>query len=220
MPGMRDSIISYTTKLDYKVAAKGHFSGKGRIESKSTARVMASKELQSLNTKADIQPWIEVVVIRAERELWAGELRKDDAHRKLKQRLKQYYDELSPVAAHLGAKFAWPAFALNHGTLRMYFDWTGTTWSGLASAPLKAQVTLNSGIPLAMAAAEDLLPIKGVRRLTLEFISPYRPPDDPYAAEQEARITLDGPVEELLLLSRDEMSADEFLERNPVKMKK
>ncbi len=220
MPGMRDTFISFTTKLDYKVQAKGHFGGRGRIESKAQARVMASEELKALNQKAEMQPWVEVVVIRAERELWAGQFSGMPPDHKLKIRLKEYYDQINPVAAHLGCKFAWPAFKLDKAVLSLYFDWTGATWAGLAPAPLKAKVTLNSGMPLAMAVAEDLLPLKGVEKVNLVFLSEYKPPDDPHAAPDEVSISITGSADDLIKLAAGDLTVDDFLDRYPAKLSK
>jgi hypothetical protein len=214
----RDRIITYHTKAAYKVASPGHFDAQGIMERRNTARVMASGELSSMNQPAKMSPMVEVVVVHSDDELWGRGLRKMADDNPLKSRLRTYHPELDLLAQELGAKLAAPAFSLDRGVLTLYFDWQGLTWAGLEPAPLKTQVALNTGIPLAIACAEDILPQQAVQRMELVFMREIKDKSDPYAAPKRGKVTISAPADDFIKLAKGFMSTDRFLKEHPVNL--
>jgi hypothetical protein len=72
-----------------------------------------------------------------------------------------------------------------------------------------------SGLPIALACGGDLLPLKGIKDLSLIFQIKVTPPDDPWALPKTIKVVLKAPAKDYQALARGTLSADDFLNRHP-----
>ena len=212
--GIYDQIFSITTRLEYQVGAPGFFPAGGVMAAEGRTRRMASPELRSLDRRDRPTPLTRVVVLRRTGDLYGGELSRRPAGDALLRRLADFHQSMSPVTPHLGVEFAWPAFSLRNRELTVAFNWRGAVWSGLAQAPLQAQMTASAGMPLALACGQELLPLPGVERVRLLATGEIPQPNDPYAMPERATWSLAAPARDMIDLARGALSPREFLRRN------
>ena len=90
---------------------------------------------------------------------------------------------------------------------------------GLARAPLRERVAVSAGVPLLLAAGQDLLPLAGVGRLGVEVACEVSPADDPHALPREVVVWVGAPVEAVARLARGEVRTDRFLEGHPPRLR-
>lgn len=217
--GIRDKLVELVTRLDYRVEKQGYFPALGGVEDITRQRRMASSELADLGLERPPRPLVETVVLRRRGEALGGELAGRGEDDPVVRRLLAFYQEITPVARHLGVVWAWPGFVLRRGELHLRFRWRGAPWVGLALAPLQTRVALSAGVPLLLAAGQDLLPLAGLGRLGVEVVCEVSPADDPHALPQQVAVVVAAPVEAVERLARGEVSADRFLERHPPRLR-
>ena len=213
--GIRDELVDLVTRLDYRVEKRGCFPALGRVEDVTRRRRMASPELADLGRSRPPRPLVETVVLRRWGEALGGELAVRGGDEPMVRRLLAFYQQITPVARHLGVVWAWPGFVLEKGELRLRFRWRGAPWVGLTRAPLRLRVALSAGVPLLLAAGQGLLPLSGVGDLGVEVACEVSPADDPHALARQVTVVVAAPVGEVERLARGEVSADRFLERHP-----
>ena len=211
----QDRNFQYVTRLKYQVEAPGFFTGSGSLQGGDIARDLASPELKGLDRQAVLARLTGVMVLHREKDLWSGELAQRPHDDPLAAKLVAFRARLAPVAVHLGAEFAWPAFGLAGGRLTVRFNWLDQAWASLGVAPLKARVTASTALPLALACGQDLLPLAGVEHLILEILAPQGAATDPHAALAQGSYLLSAPARDYLALASGELSAEELVNRNP-----
>jgi hypothetical protein len=213
--GISDRFYTYLVKLKYQVQAKGYAETEGSVQRRDSSRRVTSPELKSLDRGSQMRPLVEVVVLHGNRDLLGGELAKLPLSHPLVVRCLRFRQDMLAVLPRLGSRFAWPAFSLRQKTLDLSFQWQGLTWGGLSPAPLKAQVTVNSGLPLAIACGDSLLPLPGVEKVSLVFWGDLKESGDPHAAPDPAAVIISAPAKDFQALASGRLSPDGFLERYP-----
>jgi hypothetical protein len=216
---LRDRNITYHTKLRYKVEQPGFLPAGGELERKDHARIMASAELKALNQTAKIRPMVRVVVIPRQTRIWGRGLRKLPDSHPVKARLSLYHHQLARLAPYLGARLAVPAFEMHKGRLEINFDWHDSAWAGLEVTPIWAQVVICSGLPLAIACSEDLLPMPQVMQMQLIFNCQAPDPKDQGAEPNRLRVTIGASAGDLLSLAGGKITPEDFMLLNPVQRK-
>ncbi len=211
----RDQVYTFQTKLGFTIKAKGFLDGVGSLEGSGRYRSLDNPELTSMDNTLAMGKLSETVVLRRPRDLLGPGLSQRPDHDPLVASCLEFFNKYRLVAQRLGAEFAWPSFGYRGGVLTVAFDWRGVTWGGLKQAPLTAKVAVNSGVPLAVAAGKDLLPLKGVDSLAIEFRHELPPENDPRAAPRPAKVVLAAPAEQLRDLAQGRLTPDKFLLAHP-----
>lgn len=215
-----DILLAYVSRLEYRIEAPGHLPALGKLELEGKSRQLADKKLQSMNSELVLARRTQTVVLHRREEILGRGLAERPAGDPLVARCLAYFEKNRDLAGELGVDFAWPGFALQGRTLAVRLDWRGQTWAVMGSkAPLAAQVSLNSGLPLAISLGEDLLPAPGVERVSLDIYSVIPPQGaDPHAAPVRARVSLEAPAADFLALARGGLNPDAFLRRHPPRL--
>ncbi len=216
---IRDRVYTYRSETGFEVSKPGYFPARGEIKAQDVGRRLVDPELKSMDRVAPLRPLKRVVVLREFQAVFGGELAKAGKGDPLAAKLLGFYEQIAPVARHLGAEFAWPAFVKEGGRLTLRFSWLGATWSGLALAPLQAQVAAGTGLPLAAAVGDVLLPAPGVQTVRLAVESQRSDPEDPHAAPQQVELVIEGPAQDFRELAAGKLSGDAFLERHPSQLR-
>ncbi|MEW5913313.1 MAG: hypothetical protein AB1814_12205 [Thermodesulfobacteriota bacterium] len=219
-PQVSDRVYLVRSSLNWRVEAPGCFPALGTIDLRDKARQVASPELKALNRSAKISPYGTVVVLRRLRDAWGGGLAQRPDSDPVKRACLAFAQSHGPVANRLGAAWAWPAFSLEGRTLTLSLDWLGAPWRGAEEAPLTARVGLMAGLPLFVAAGQELLPLPGVDALRLVFNNKLYPGGDEHAAAQQAQISLTAPAASVQALSQGRMNAGALLAAHPPVMRK
>lgn len=212
-----DRLLAYVTRLDYRIEAPGYLTALGSLELEGKSRQLADKKLQSMSSELVLAKRTQTVVLHRREEILGRGLAERPAGDPLVARCLAYFAKNRDLAGELGVSFAWPSFALQGRRLAVRLDWTGQTWAVLGNkAPLAAQVSLNSGLPLALTLGEDLLPAPGVERVSLDIVSLVPPQGaDPHAAPVHTRVSLEAPAAEFVALAQGGLTPDAFLRRHP-----
>jgi hypothetical protein len=212
--------VTFVTQTKYLVEAEGFMPASGVMQGRDTSRRVASPILKSLSRQAVLRPLAETVVLRSRKDFLGGELANRPLHDPLAVRCLAFEQSLRPVAGKLGAEFAWPAFVLKGSSLNLHFAWKGAAWGGLDSAPITAKVVVGAGMPLALACGEELVPLPGIKELSLKFFSEVLPANDPYALPQKAAVILSAPAEAYQELAKGKLTPDQFLLKYPPVLQK
>lgn|GEM_PF-1409968 len=215
-----DILLAYVSRLEYRVEAPGHLTVLGKLELEGKSRRLADPKLQAMNSELVLAKRTQTVVLHRREEVLGRGLAERPAGDPLVARCLAYFDKNRDLAGELGVDFAWPGFALQDRRLAVRLDWRGQTWAVMGSkAPLAAQVSLNSGLPLAISLGEDLLPAPGVERVSLDIYSVIPPQGaDLHAAPVRARVSLEAPAADFLALARGGLTPDAFLRRHPPRL--
>lgn len=216
---IKDRVYTFRTEFGYEVKKPRYFPARGEVKAEDVGRTVLTPELKALSRVAPLRPLKQVVVLRRFSAVFGGDLAKAGRRDPLAAKLLAFYEQMEPVAAHLGAKFAWPAFVKQGGLLTLRFDWLGVSWSGLALAPLKAQVAAGTGLPLAAAVGDVLLPAPGVDTVRLTVESQRNNPKDPLAAPRRSELVIEAPAGDFMALARGKLGGDAFLDRHPSRMR-
>jgi hypothetical protein len=211
----RDQVLTYESKLSFVVRAEGFLDGLGALEGSGRYRSLESPELASLGNKLRLGQLSDTLVLRRTRDLLGPGLDQRPDQDPLVARCLAFFLKYRLVAPRLGAEFAWPSFSLKGSELTLAFAWRGLTWGGLKSAPLAARVAITSGVPLAVAAGKDLLPLEGVDALVVEFHHALPPDNDPQGAPRPAKVVLAAPAQDVRDLARGATTTDNFLLAHP-----
>ncbi|MCF8034824.1 MAG: hypothetical protein K9K66_19095 [Desulfarculaceae bacterium] len=213
-----DEHINYLSALRWRVIAPDHLSAVGASRVEDQSRKMADPLLAKLSRKAKFSPQGETVVLRTTGELFAFPVPKPPQSDPLVKACLDFRRKNALVALRLGARFAWPAFNREDNRLDLLLDWVGAPWGDTAPAPLMSKVTLFSGLPLMIAAGQDLPPIKGIDSLRLTFYSNIFPAGDEHAMPIPARVVIEAPLDQIRRLARGEMRAGAFLAQHPPRL--
>jgi hypothetical protein len=216
--GSPDRLITYHSSLSYAIEAPGCLPARGSMATSGRARSLRSPELASMETDLALGSLTETVVLRRPLDLMGRGLKGRPADDPLVARCLAFRQMNQALASRLGAEFAWPSFALAKQTLALTFDWRGITWGGLKQAPLAAQVAVNAGVPLAMAAGMDLLPAPGVEVLVIQFASELPSEGDLSGPPRRARVVLQAPADKVQALAAGGMRPDDFLQEFPPRL--
>ncbi len=215
-----DKTIRFTSAFRWRIGAPGHIDARGSVHLEDKSRRMADPKLKSLNRDAKFAPHGETVVLRKPADLFAFKVPDPPDKDPLARACLAFRAKNSGVAQRLGARFAWPAFAREGETLSILFAWVGAPWGSTAPAPLTARVTLLTGLPLMLAAGQELAALPGVTSLSLVFHSSLSPADDEMAMPEPARVVLTAPLDQVRGLARGEIKAGAFLAQNPPRLEK
>ena len=215
-----DQTIRYTSAFRWRINAPGHIDARGSVHLEDKSRRMGDPSLKTLNREAKFAPRGETVVLRKTADLFAFPVPDPPDKDPLARACLAFRAKNSGVAQRLGARFAWPAFAREGDTLSILFDWVGAPWGSTAPAPLTARVTLLTGLPLMLAAGQELAALPGVTRLSLVFHSSLAPAGDEMAMPESARVVLTAPLDQVRGLARGELKAGAFLANNPPRLVK
>lgn len=211
----RDEVFDLLSQLEFTISKKGFFPEKGSIKAEARGRRIYDPKLKTLGHEPVLRLKSETVVLHRLSEVFGGSLKGKPLSEPLVRRLMKFHQGMALVVPHLGVDFAWPAFVLNDQKLLMHFTWRGASWATLGHAPLLAQVTASSLLPLARAVGEELSELPGVNQVALQVISETAPPDDPYALPSKTRITLSAPLEIYRAMAVNRISPDELLQKYP-----
>ena len=215
----KDQITGLETDFSYRVEAKGHAPALGQIKRATRAVKMSDETFASLERKADLRPIQEAVTLRPMSEMLAGELARAGAANAVARRCLAFHQANAEVAFSLGAPFAWPAFSLKKGALTLRFNWQpGEGMVQPGQNELAQLMARESGLPLAIAAGLELLPLKGVRTLNLELNTELTPPDDPHALPQRKALIISAPAKDYQALAKGALDPDAFLARHQPKL--
>ncbi len=215
-----DILRAYVSRLEYRIEAPGYLTALGKVELEGKSRQLADPKLQAMNSELVLAKRTHTVVLHRREEILGRGLAERPTSDPLVARCLAYFEKNRDLVGELGVAFAWPGFALQGRTLAVRLDWRGQTWAVLGSkAPLAAQVSLTSGLPLAISLGEDLLPAPGVERVSLDIISLVPPQGaDKHAAPVRARVSLEAPAAEFLALAQGGLTPDAFLRRHPPRL--
>jgi hypothetical protein len=213
-----DRVLTYNSALGYRVQAPGYLPVVGGLSTNARSRSLKSAELATLGADLALGSFSETVVLRRPAELLGQGLKERPAEDPLVSRCLTFHQENRALTSRLGADFAWPTFSLAKGVLTLTLEWKGITWGGLKRAPLAAQVALNSGVPLMMAAGQDLLPSPGVEHLAIQFISELPPEGQAAGPSRPARVLLQAPAPDVQALAAGRISSDSFLLKFPPRL--
>ncbi|MCF8042671.1 MAG: hypothetical protein K9K65_17205 [Desulfarculaceae bacterium] len=218
LPGSHDQVTRWASAFHWRIFAPGFLSAVGAINQETTSRTMADPLLAKMNQTANTAPHGETVLLRRPGEMFAWSEKEHPLEGPLSAACKDLHLKDARVARRLGASFAWPAFALSGDTLEIRFDWVGAPWGNQAKAPLTGKVALLTGLPLMIAAGQDLPPLPQVKNLRLVFNSSIAPPDDDYAMPVPAKVIMQAPVEAVRRLGAGELGAREFMGQFPPRL--
>ena len=211
----RDEVFDLVSQLEFTISKTGFFPARGRLETVARGRRLYDPSLKTLGREPVLSQKSETVVLRRLEEVFGGSLRGKPLNDPLVERLMKFHEGMALVVPHLGVEFAWPAFVSEGKKLFMHFNWQGASWAGLSRAPLLAQVTAGSLLPLARAVGEELNGLPGVNHVALQVLSKTTPEGDPYALPSKTRITLTAPLDAYLAMAANKISPDEFLLKFP-----
>lgn len=215
----QDMVYHMRSAFEFEVHAATYLPHYGVVDQKDSTRVVHSRTLKMASLpQAVLQPYAQTDVLHHPEELFAGDLAELSPRDPLVAVCLAFYADNRAVFDLLGARFAWPTFRRMGDTLRMRFIWKGATWGGLGPAPLAAQVASGTGIPILMAAGEDLLPLAGVNKLAIEMVSKITPADDPHAKPQEAVVRIVAPSDQIIALGEGRMTPAALLAKNQPKL--
>ncbi|RJX36263.1 MAG: hypothetical protein C4525_01575 [Desulfarculus sp.] len=219
-PKVSDRVYLVRSALNWRVEAPGCFPALGTIDLRDKSRQVQAPELKALNRQAKISPYGTVVVLRRLREVWGGGLAGRPDGDPLKRACLAFAQSHGPVANRLGASWAWPAFVYEGRTLTLRLEWLGAPWRGAEEAPLAARVGLMAGLPLFMAAGQELLPLPGVENLSLVFLNKYYPGNDEHAMAKQAQVTITAPAASVQALAQGRLGVGPFLAAHPPALRK
>ncbi len=215
----QDQVYALVTSLDYRIEAPGYLPEQGHFQTAGHYRQMARPELKGIDIPAALSKRVLTVVLHRLQDLLGPGLEQRPAGDPLAKACLDFYEKNRQVAKDLGAELAWPAFIAQGDLLRVRLNWKGAAWSALGKLPLPAQVSLSTGLPLALLVGEDLLPAPGVNRVSLEVLSEISPKeDDPLAAPVRARVVLEAPAAVMRDLAAGRLDPDRFLAKHPPRL--
>lgn len=215
----QDQVYALQSRLDYQVEAEGYLPARGRLEAEGHHRQLARPELRGIDTPAKLGRRMQTVVLHKLGDLLGPGLKERPGDDPLARRCLEFHEKNRMVAQSLNTEFAWPSFIAQGDLLRVRLDWRGAAWSMLGRIPLAGQVSLSSGLPLAMLVGEDLLPAPGVGRVSVEVLSEISPLEgDPLAAPVRARVEMVAPAAALRALAGGQIPGDAFLRQYPPKL--
>lgn len=215
-----DRITRWRSAFRWRISAPGYLPAVGSVDLQDKSRQMADPRLANLNRQAKLAPRGETVVLRKAAELFGWPVPDPPEKDPLARACLAFRAKNARVARRLGARFAWPAFGKEGSRLNIYFDWTGAPWGSSAPAPLAARVAALTGLPLLIAAGQDLPPLPQVKSLRLVFHSSIAPAGDEYAMAIPARVIITAPLEQVRRLARGQMGAGAFLADNPPRLER
>lgn len=215
----QDQVYALQSKLDYQLEAEGFLPAQGRLEAEGHHRQLARPELRGIDTPAKLGRRMQTVVLHKLSDLLGPGLLERPAGDPLARRCLEFHDKNRAVAQGLNAEFAWPSFIVQGDLLRVRLDWRGAAWSMLGRIPLAGQVSLSTGLPLALLVGEDLLPAPGVDRVSVEVLSEISPKEgDRHAPPVRARVELVAPAAALRGLASGQTTPDAFILKYPPKL--
>lgn len=211
----KDRITGLETDFTYRVEAKGYAPALGQVKHATRAVTMSDETFAKLERQADLRPIQETVLLRPMSEMLDGELAGAGASSPVARRCLAFHQANAEVAMQLGAPFAWPAFRLKKGVLAVRFDWhPGGALVESGRNEVAQRMARDSGLPLAIVAGQELLPLKGVRTLNLEITAELTPPDDPHALPQRKVLIISAPAKDYQALAKGSLNPDGFLARH------
>ena len=215
-----DQHTRWKSVFRWRISAPGFLPTWGTVDLEESSRRMADPKLASLNREAKFAPHGETVVLRRVGELFAFKVPDPPDKDSLAHACLNFRAKNGGVARRLGARFAWPAFDRQDRRLDMLFDWVGAPWGSSAPAPLVARVALLTGLPLMLAAGQELPQLPGVDTLRLIFHSSIAPQGDELAMPEPAQVVLSAPLSQVRRLARGEISAGAFMAAHPPRLKR
>jgi hypothetical protein len=215
-----DRITRWRSAFRWRISAPGHLPAMGSMDLQDKSRHMADPRLAKLNRQAKLASRGETVVLRKTSELFGWPVPEPPEKDPLVRACLAFRAKNARVARRLGAQFAWPAFGKEGSRLNIYFNWTGAPWGSAAPAPLAGRVAALCGLPLLIAAGQELPPLPQVESLRLVFHSSIAPAGDEHALPIPARVIITAPLEQVRRLARGEIRAGAFLADNPPRLER